>query len=109
MLFQLSAGVSLPGVVAARCGADVILSDAADKPSCLQNCRRSCDANALRGVPVVGLSWGEVSPDLVSLPELDVVLGSDVFYDPEGSSASSSELRVKHQCQPSASLCVITG
>ncbi|XP_030591272.1 methyltransferase-like protein 23 [Archocentrus centrarchus] len=82
-VLELSAGVSLPGVVAARCGADVILSDAADKPSCLENCRRSCEANALRGVAVVGLSWGEVSPDLVLLPELDVILGSDVFYDPE--------------------------
>lgn len=85
MLFQLSAGVSLPGVVAARCGAEVILSDAADRPACLENCRRSCEANDLGDVPVVGVSWGEISPDLVLLPKLDVILGSDVFYDPEGS------------------------
>ncbi|XP_041859916.1 methyltransferase-like protein 23 [Melanotaenia boesemani] len=82
-VLELGAGVSLPGVVAARCGADVILSDSSDKPLCLQNCRRSCEANGLQDVTVLGLSWGDVSPDLLLLPRLDIVLGSDVFYDPE--------------------------
>ncbi|XP_035811459.2 histone-arginine methyltransferase METTL23 isoform X2 [Amphiprion ocellaris] len=81
-VLELGAGVGLPGVVAASCGAAVILSDSSDKPSCLQNCRRSCDANGLQEVALVGLKWGEVSPDLVLLPRLDVILGSDVFYDP---------------------------
>lgn len=73
-------------MVAARCGARLFLSDSSEKPSCLQNCRRSGEANGLSGVSVLGLSWGEVPPDLLLLPELDVVLGSDVFYDPEGGS-----------------------
>ncbi|KAM7371390.1 hypothetical protein PAMP_008639 [Pampus punctatissimus] len=80
---QLGAGASLPGVVAARCGADVILSDAVKTPLCLQNCRRSCEANGLHRVLVLGLTWGEVSPDLVLLPRLDFILGSDVFYEPD--------------------------
>ncbi|KAM6905637.1 histone-arginine methyltransferase METTL23 [Xenentodon cancila] len=82
-ILELGAGVSLPGVVAARCGADVILSDSSDKPLCLENCRRICDANGVRDVPVIALNWGDVSTDLLLLPKLDVVLGSDVFYDPE--------------------------
>ncbi|KAI3359816.1 hypothetical protein L3Q82_013819 [Scortum barcoo] len=82
-LLELGAGVSLPGVVAARCGAKVILSDSAKTPQCLDNCRRSCEANGLQDVAVLGLTWGEVSPDLVLLPKLDVILGSDVFYDPQ--------------------------
>ncbi|XP_024118009.1 methyltransferase-like protein 23 isoform X3 [Oryzias melastigma] len=82
-VLEIGAGVSLPGVVAARCGARLFLSDSSEKPSCLQNCRRSGEANGLSGVSVLGLSWGEVPPDLLLLPELDVVLGSDVFYDPE--------------------------
>ncbi|XP_041939102.1 methyltransferase-like protein 23 [Alosa sapidissima] len=82
-VLELGAGVSLPGVVAARCGAAVILSDSAELPRCLDNCRRSCEANGLRGVSVVGLTWGEVSPDLIALPLLHVILGSDVFYEPE--------------------------
>ncbi|GLD68356.1 methyltransferase-like protein 23 isoform X1 [Lates japonicus] len=81
-VLELGAGVSLPGVVAARCGAQVILSDSADSPLCLENCRRSCEANGLPDVQVLGLTWGDVSPDLVLLPELDFILGSDVFYEP---------------------------
>ncbi|CAL8265458.1 unnamed protein product [Gadus morhua 'NCC'] len=82
-LLELGAGVSLPGVVAAKCGARVILSDSARLPLCLENCRRSCAANGLDGVPVMGLTWGEISPALVFLPALDIILGSDVFYEPE--------------------------
>lgn len=83
-LSQLGAGVSLPGVVAARCGSKVILSDRAEASSCLENCRRSCWANGVQDVLVLGLTWGDLSPDVVLLPQLDLILGSDVFYDPEG-------------------------
>ncbi|KAL6476286.1 hypothetical protein MHYP_G00147850 [Metynnis hypsauchen] len=53
-VLELGAGVSLPGVVAAKCGAQVILSDSAELPLCQNNCKRSY-----------------------------VILGSDVFYEPE--------------------------
>nr|XP_020468852.1 methyltransferase-like protein 23 [Monopterus albus] len=82
-VLELGAGVSLPGVVAARCGAKVTLSDSDKTPQCLENCRRSCEANGLHDVVVLGLSWGEISPDLVLLPKLDIILGSDVFYEPQ--------------------------
>ncbi|KAL3053171.1 hypothetical protein OYC64_005663 [Pagothenia borchgrevinki] len=81
-VLELGAGVSLPGVVAARCGAKVILSDNAEKPLCLENCRRSCAANGLHDISVLPLTWGEVSPELTQLPQLDIILGSDVFYEP---------------------------
>lgn len=84
MVCQLGAGVSLPGVVAAKCGAKVLLSDSAHLPPCLENCRRSCEANNLHDVVTLGLTWGEISPDLVLLPKVDIILGSDVFYEPEG-------------------------
>ena len=84
LLLQLGAGVSLPGAVAAKCGATVILSDSAELPRCLDNCRRTCEANSLREVGVVGLTWGQVSPELIALPPLHVILGSDVFYEPDG-------------------------
>ncbi|KAK1799197.1 hypothetical protein P4O66_007452 [Electrophorus voltai] len=82
-VLELGAGVSLPGIVAAKCGSQVILSDSAELPLCLRNCKRSCEVNNLPSVPVVGLTWGEVSPELISLPALDVILGSDVFYEPQ--------------------------
>ncbi|XP_042559340.1 methyltransferase-like protein 23 isoform X2 [Clupea harengus] len=82
-ILELGAGVSLPGAVAAKCGATVILSDSAELPRCLDNCRRTCEANSLREVGVVGLTWGQVSPELIALPPLHVILGSDVFYEPD--------------------------
>lgn len=83
---QIGAGVSLPGVLAAACGACVTLTD---MPACLESCRRSCRANGLPQVAVVGLTWGEVSPELVAL-QVDVILGSDVFYDPPGESSKAT-------------------
>ncbi|KAI4876917.1 hypothetical protein NFI96_030231 [Prochilodus magdalenae] len=82
-VLELGAGVSLPGVVAAKCGAQVILSDSAELPLCLNNCKRSCEVNDVTSVSVVGLTWGQVSPELLSLPPVDIILGSDVFYEPE--------------------------
>ncbi|XP_056406063.1 histone-arginine methyltransferase METTL23 [Hyla sarda] len=82
-VLEVGAGVSLPGIVAAKCGAAVILSDSAALPQCLENCLRSCAQNNLSGVPVIGLTWGEISPDLLTLPPVDVILGSDVFYEPK--------------------------
>ncbi|XP_071968069.1 histone-arginine methyltransferase METTL23 isoform X1 [Engystomops pustulosus] len=82
-LLEVGAGVSLPGIVAAKCGASVILSDSAALPQCLENCSRSCAQNNLTTVPVLGLTWGEVSPDLLTLPPIDIILGSDVFYEPK--------------------------
>uniref|UniRef100_A0AAZ3PQ01 Methyltransferase like 23 n=1 Tax=Oncorhynchus tshawytscha TaxID=74940 RepID=A0AAZ3PQ01_ONCTS len=60
-VLELGAGVSLPGVVAAKCGAQVILSDSAELPLCLENCRRTCEVNELPNVLVVGITW-EKSP-----------------------------------------------
>ncbi|KAK3520768.1 hypothetical protein QTP70_032334 [Hemibagrus guttatus] len=82
-VLELGAGVSLPGIVAAKCGAYVTLSDSAEIPLCLEHSRHCCEHNDLPGVPVVGLTWGEISPELRSLTPVDIILGSDVFYEPE--------------------------
>ncbi|XP_060700508.1 methyltransferase-like protein 23 isoform X1 [Hemiscyllium ocellatum] len=82
-ILEIGAGAGLPGIVAAKCGANVILSDSAELPNCLDNCRLSCQINNLEDVPVIGLTWGQISPDLVLLPQIDIILGSDVFYDTE--------------------------
>ncbi|KPP78202.1 methyltransferase-like protein 23-like [Scleropages formosus] len=82
-VLELGAGVSLPGIVAAKCGANLVLSDSAELPHCLDNCRRTCEANELCSVPVVGITWGRIAPELLLLPPLDFILGSDVFYEPK--------------------------
>lgn len=64
------------------------LSDSAEIPLCLENGKRCCEINDLPGVHVLGLTWGEISPELSSLPPVDIILGSDVFYEPEGETDS---------------------
>ncbi|NXC78665.1 MET23 protein, partial [Anhinga anhinga] len=54
-----------------------------ERPRCLRHCRRSCRRNGLPGLPVLGLTWGRAAPQLLSLPPVDIVLGSDVFFDPK--------------------------
>ncbi|XP_055098162.1 histone-arginine methyltransferase METTL23 isoform X3 [Symphalangus syndactylus] len=80
---QIGAGVSLPGILAAKCGAEVILSDSSELPHCLEVCRQSCQMNNLPHLQVVGLTWGHVSWDLLALPPQDIILASDVFFEPE--------------------------
>ncbi|XP_032097452.1 methyltransferase-like protein 23 isoform X3 [Sapajus apella] len=82
-LCQIGAGVSLPGILAAKCGAEVILSDSSELPHCLEVCRQSCQMNNLPQLQVVGLTWGHVSWDLLALPPQDIILASDVFFEPE--------------------------
>ncbi|XP_045691762.1 probable methyltransferase-like protein 23 isoform X1 [Phyllostomus hastatus] len=82
-LLEIGAGVSLPGIVAAKCGAEVILSDSCELPHCLEICQQSCRLNSLPQVRVLGLTWGHLSQDLLALPPQDIILASDVFFEPE--------------------------
>ncbi|XP_060081409.1 histone-arginine methyltransferase METTL23-like [Ylistrum balloti] len=80
-VLEIGSGTALPGIIAAKCGANVILSDSANQPRCLDNCRASCMANGLSDVPVIGLTWGLFEQSLLDLPKVDFILGSDCFYD----------------------------
>ncbi|EQB77224.1 hypothetical protein CB1_000265017 [Camelus ferus] len=40
--------------------------------------------NDLPQVHVIGVTWGHVSQDLLALPPQDIILASDVFFEPEG-------------------------
>ena len=83
-VLELGAGTALPGMVAAIVGGTVTLSDAAHLTGCLDNCYQSCVANNLQNeVRVVGLTWGQFDPGLLNLGRIDIILGSDCFYDPK--------------------------
>ncbi|KAM7067921.1 histone-arginine methyltransferase METTL23 isoform 3-T3 [Molossus nigricans] len=82
-LYRIGAGASLPGIIAAKCGAEVILSDSSELPHCLEICQQSCQMNNLPQVRVIGLTWGHISLDLLALPPQDIILASDVFFEPE--------------------------
>ena len=89
---KLGSGTSLPGILAAKCGGDVTLSDSEDFPHCLENCRKSCQANGLPDIPVIGITWGRFNDVLLHLSPVDVILGSDCFYDSKGWTLSLSSL-----------------
>lgn len=78
---EIGAGTALPGLVASLCGATVILTDKEEYPQCLDNCRKSCLANGQDAIQVVGITWGQFTPNLLNLPKADIILGSDCFYD----------------------------
>ncbi|KAF2308715.1 hypothetical protein GH714_013797 [Hevea brasiliensis] len=93
-VLELGAGTGLPGLTAARLGARlVVLTDVAPLlPSLLRN----VEANELGNqVEVRELVWGsdESLSQIGDLGEFDVVLMSDVFFDPEQMGALGSTLK----------------
>lgn len=106
-LLQLGCGVGVPGFVAAAVGASVVLTDAADAPSVLQNaaanvllnrdvlqtdrynalppfafCKLVVDITS--SVVVAPLTWGVFNADAFALQPCDVVLAADCFFDKAG-------------------------
>ena len=82
--------------MAAKVGANVTLSDSVDFPYCLERCRETCAMNDLKGVNVVGLTWGEFSPTLLEMGPVDIILGSDCFYDSKGFTESFFYENLRH-------------
>lgn len=81
-ILELSAGTALPGIVASKCNAaSVTLSEHILSPNCLKHCANCCATNSLDNLPVIGITWGLFSPELISLPPMDIILVSDCFYD----------------------------
>ncbi|GKV44115.1 hypothetical protein SLEP1_g51334 [Rubroshorea leprosula] len=76
---ELGAGTSLPGLVAARVGSDVTLTDDANRFEVLDNMRKVCDLNKLK-CKVQGLTWGLWDESLFCLNP-KIILGADVLYD----------------------------
>lgn len=85
-VLELGSGTALPGIVAAKCGAHVTLSDSVTLPRSLAHIRRSCQQNNLvlnRDIRVKGVTWGLfLQSSLEDLGPLDLILASDCFYEP---------------------------
>ncbi|XP_024016091.1 methyltransferase-like protein 23 isoform X1 [Eutrema salsugineum] len=78
-ILELGAGTSLPGLVAAKVGANVTLTDDSSKPEVLENMRRVCELNKL-SCNVLGLTWGVWDASIFDLRP-NFILGADVLYD----------------------------
>lgn len=84
-ILEIGAGTALPGILAAKCGAHVTLSDSCTLPKTLANIQRCCTLNGLApgtDIQVVGLSWGLLLNSVSSYGPIDFIIGSDCFYDP---------------------------
>ncbi|POO00806.1 Lysine methyltransferase [Trema orientale] len=76
---ELGAGTSLPGLVAAKLGANVTLTDDANRLEVLDNMRRVCHLNELN-CNILGLTWGVWDASVFTLSPT-ILLGADVLYD----------------------------
>ncbi|KAK9164567.1 hypothetical protein Syun_005469 [Stephania yunnanensis] len=78
-VLEVGAGTCLPGLVAAKLGSEVTLTDNSTRLQVLENMRRVCDINQLN-CKVMGLTWGEWDEPMFSLKP-NIILGADVLYD----------------------------
>ncbi|XP_027178364.1 methyltransferase-like protein 23 isoform X1 [Coffea eugenioides] len=78
-VIELGAGTSLPGIVAAKVGADVTLTDDSNRPEVLDNMRRECELNNVT-CKVLGLTWGVWDEPIFTLCP-NIILGADVLYE----------------------------
>lgn len=76
---ELGAGTSLPGLVAAKVGAEVTLTDASNRVEVLENIRKVRDLNKLQ-CTVVELTWGVWDAHIFDLHP-QIILGADVLYE----------------------------
>jgi len=83
-VLELGSGTALPGLLLAKLGCCVTLSDSVSLPHCVQNCKEAVGLNNLEeSVKVIALSWGFVTTALLGLRnKLDLIVGSDLFFDP---------------------------
>lgn len=73
------------GILAAKCGGIVTLTDSCTLPKSLAHISHCCQVNGLtpgKDIEVVGLSWGLLLKDNFKIGPFDLIIGSDCFYDP---------------------------
>lgn len=77
---ELGAGTALPGMVAAKVGASVVLTDREDQPQVFENMQKTCDLNQV-SCEMQGLTWGQWNEKSFALRHpAQIVLGADVLY-----------------------------
>lgn len=84
-VLELGCGTALPGILAAKCGAHVTLTDSVALPRSLRHLTDCCEANSLvpgQDLQLLGLGWGLFLADVHSLRPVDLLLASDCFYEP---------------------------
>ncbi|KAH7292085.1 hypothetical protein KP509_29G051100 [Ceratopteris richardii] len=78
-VLELGAGTALPGILAAKLGAHVTLTDLENNSEVFENMARNCEENQV-GCKILSLTWGSWDQNMLNLNP-DVVLGADVLYN----------------------------
>lgn len=84
-ILEIGCGTALPGILAAKIGAKVILSDSCMLPESLKHTKRCCTANQLvpgTNIDIIGLTWGILLKSVFDISALDYIIAADCFYDP---------------------------
>lgn len=84
-ILEIGCGTALPGILASKLGANVILSDSCLLPSTLKHVEHCCEVNGLNpgtDIDVIGLSWGILLKSVFDIGPLDYIIAADCFYDP---------------------------
>ncbi|XP_025197790.1 methyltransferase-like protein 23 [Melanaphis sacchari] len=83
-ILEVGSGTSLPGIVAAKCGAIVTLTDDPTIPGTLKHVQKCCYMNGLypEQIRVLGLQWGYFFRETLNIGPFDLIIGSDCFYEP---------------------------
>ena len=82
--FKLGCGTALTGIVAAKLSFHAFLSDNGQYKNSLFCCKKSCLFNGVFNATIVPITWGRFSPQLLKITPVDIILGSDSFYDKNG-------------------------
>ncbi|XP_050432382.1 uncharacterized protein LOC126840573 [Adelges cooleyi] len=83
-ILEVGSGTSLPGIIAAKCGAIVTLTDDPRVPGTIKHIQKCCYMNGLypEQIRVIGLPWGYFLRETLNLGPIDLIIGSDCFYEP---------------------------
>ena len=96
----------MPGILAAKLGASVILSEYALNPSAIRRCKAQAERNQV-SVKIIGVIWGTITYELAQLQNVDFILLSDVFYEPSHFEDIVCTIRFLLQRHPNA-VCLST-
>lgn len=82
----MGAGTALPSIVAAKCGAQVTITDSEKYKYVLKLAEYNMLSNNVNGdmFKISELIWGKFTPFVINSEQFDLILGSDVFYNPSG-------------------------
>jgi predicted nicotinamide N-methyase len=80
---KLGCGTSLCGLLAAKLGSNVILTDDFNSNRSLESLvRQSIALNNIDNIKLHHLYWGNFTKEpFNALPKIDICIGSDVFFD----------------------------